>query len=118
MSYIHHARNADEHGIERITELNPGGVGIGTAGTTHVKRMVIQTSADGAKVEAETSGDPLKITFIPPHPRLIPVVDRGDKYEPPTDHLGAPIGEPSPIAIAELALDYLRTMTDEASKLP
>jgi hypothetical protein len=119
LSYIHHARNADEHGIERITELRPGSVAIGSTGATSIKTLTIETNKEGTtKIEGETSGDPLRITVTPSAARLTTVFDRGDKYEPPTEHLGAPISDPSPLVVAELALAYLRGLTDEASKLP
>jgi hypothetical protein len=81
LAYIHHARNADEHGIGRITEVKPGGISIGSKGSTHIKRMVV----GGGRIEAETSGDPLVITITPATARLIPVTDRGIIYEPPTN---------------------------------
>lgn len=118
LSYVHHARNADEHGILPITDLKPGGIGIRSAGTTQIKKMVIKTDKDGGSLEAETSGDPLLITITPSIVRLIPVFDHGDEYKPPTEHLGAIISDPAPVVIAELALAFLRAMTDEASKLP
>jgi hypothetical protein len=117
LSYIHHARNIDEHGIEQITELKPGSVGIGTTGTTQVERLRIENRPEGVTVEAKTTGDPLVVSMTPPQPRLISVIDHGDRYDPPKEHLGTPISDPSPIKIAELALSYLRSMTDEASKL-
>lgn len=113
LSYIHHARNADEHGIERVTQMQPGSIGIGSTGSTLIKRMVI----DGNMVMADTVGDPLRVTVTPNSVRLVPVMDHGDRYEPPVSHLGSPINKPSPLAVAELAVSYLETLTDEAAKL-
>ena len=114
LAYIHHARNADEHGIERITEVTPGGIGIGTMGATHIKSLAI----GGGRIEAETSGDPLLIAITPASVRLIPITDRGGNvYKPPTEHRGIQLEDISPLAIAEPAISYMRNMIGEASKL-
>lgn len=114
LSYIHHARNADEHGIERITERKPASLGIGSSGATYIKRMTVRHGL----IEIEGDGSPLKVTVIPGRAELIAVFDHGDKYEPPTQHLGNAISDQSPLAVAELAIAYLRTMIDDAAKLP
>jgi hypothetical protein len=114
LSYLHHARNADEHGIERITELKPGSIKFGSTGATHIKKMTIS----GGRVEAEISGSPLKFAITPSTARLIAVTDRGVVYTPPTEHLGKPIQDQSAVGIAELAASYLRAMIESASRLP
>jgi hypothetical protein len=114
LAYIHRARNADEHGIERITEVKPGGIGIGSKGSTHIKRLVI----GGGRIEGETSGDPLVITITPTSARLIAVTDRrGNVYNPPTEHQGIHLEDTSPLAIAELAISHMRNMIADARKL-
>jgi hypothetical protein len=47
----------------------------------------------------------------------MPVVDRGDTYNPPTAHQGAPIKDQSPVGIAELTVTYLHSMIEGAAKL-
>jgi hypothetical protein len=47
LSYLHHARNIDEHGLEPVTQLQPGGIGIGTTGRTHVHHLAIQSDQAG-----------------------------------------------------------------------
>ncbi len=113
LAYIHHARNADEHGIERITEVKPGSIGIGSKGATHIKRLII----GGGRIEGETSGDPLVIAITPATATLIPVTDRGNVYKPPTEHQGIPLEDTSPLAIAELAISYMRNMIADARTL-
>jgi hypothetical protein len=49
--------------------------------------------------------------------RLVPVIDHGDKYDPPTEHLGVPLKDRSPLGVADLGLAFLRSMTDDAAKL-
>jgi hypothetical protein len=116
--YLHHARNVDEHGLEPVTKLKPGGVGFGSKGTTHIKHLSIQSDQSGqVSIHGETSGDPLLISVKPSMSRLVAVVDRGDKYEPPTEHLGTPITDQSPIVVADLALAFLRSLTKDAAQL-
>jgi len=117
LSYLHHARNIDEHGLEPVTKLRPGGVGIGTRGRTHVEHLSIQSDETGIQIRGQTSGDPLVISVTPASSRLVTAVDHGDKYEPPTEHLGIPIKDPSPVAVANLGLTFLRSMTEDAAKL-
>jgi hypothetical protein len=118
LSYLHHARNIDEHGLEPVTKLQPGGIGIGTIGQTHVHHLSIQSDQTGrVTIQGQTSGDPLVITATPNSPRLVTVIDSGDKYEPPTEHMGAPIKDQSPVTVADLGLAFLRSMTEEAAKL-
>jgi hypothetical protein len=115
LKYIHHARNIDEHGLTDITRLKPKSVGIGSSGSTYVKLLEIN---DGKITKAETSGDPLIVSHYPESAYLVSVVDRGDKYDPPNEHMGKPLADTSPIAVAELAVVYLRSIISDASKLP
>ena len=41
----------------------------------------------------------------------------GDSCDPPKEHLGQPIGKPTPQKIAELGLAYLNQMVAEAETL-
>jgi hypothetical protein len=76
LSYVRHARNADEHGIDLITHIEPGGIGIGPkhGNTMIIGHMVI----DGGKimVDAETAQN-MKVSFFPGMVRLVAVKDRG-----------------------------------------
>src|SRR5262249_41256727 len=81
LSYIWHARNADEHGLAEITEHTPGGIGIGSTGQTHIKSMAIS----GRKItHLDATGSPLVVTITPDRVRLMQVIDRGVAYNPPT----------------------------------
>jgi hypothetical protein len=75
----------------------------------------LQSDAHGLKV----SGDPetlknLVFEFMPGTVHLIAVMDRGIVYQPPQNHLGNAIENPSPIAVAELAITCLETKLAEA----
>jgi hypothetical protein len=113
LRYIHHARNADEHGIEPITEHQRGGLEIKTGGQLHVKALTI----DGGQIALEYTGDDPNISIVPDRAKLISVVDHGDTYPPPTSHKGTNLKDQSPAAVAQLSIAYLQVMIDEATKL-
>lgn len=56
----------------------------------------------------------LDIVFTPGGMHLLPVMDRGKTYQPPTHHLENELPMPNPISIAELAISYLETKLAEA----
>lgn len=101
LSYLHQARNADEHGLEPVSSSTPG----------KFKRR-----ADGAIIVA--------IGRI----HLAEVVDDrfGDRYPVPQSHLGQPIAPMTPFRdrqigpweTGKLGLAYLWTMLAEARSLP
>lgn len=114
LRYLHHARNADEHGIEPTTanrrsfEVRGGGSYRfdGTFGS-HTDMTITHQDGPPPIIEFGT-----KIV-------LAPVTDTrfGDRFEPPTEHLGAPIPEPDPEIVAALALSYLEGLISEAAEL-
>ncbi|RWB98869.1 MAG: hypothetical protein EOQ56_19230 [Mesorhizobium sp.] len=120
LQYIHHARNADEHGIAPVTELVPGSVSIKGVGgnAVHIENLVINDGNFRAEVKPVNGSLP-SITLQRPTAKLISVTDDrfGDTFDPPTHHLGTPILENSPLAVAELAIAYLATMMLDAEQL-
>jgi hypothetical protein len=105
LGYLLHARNADEHGIEPITQNHPGGIGIRpkVGNTLHIGHMEI--SRGRIYVDPETVKN-MEVAFIPARISLTTVRDRGIDYPPPSEHLGKPISESNPIQVAELALAF------------
>lgn len=112
LSYLHHARNADEHGIEPTTNHQQR-VGIG--GNGYVRRLVME----GSKV-IEFDADPGIHVVVEDFAALVPAHDRryGDSFNPPTQHLGQPIPDTSPIGVARLGLAYLEGLISEGGQLP
>lgn len=115
LSYILHARNADEHGIKAITEekdatfsLRPK---VGT--DLHIKSFAI--TGGQILIDRETA-DKVVMEFTPRTIRLAPVTDRGRTYDPPRTHLGQPVDNPDPITVAELASSYLAGIVAEAAQ--
>jgi hypothetical protein len=112
LSYLHHARDCHEHSIEPITRRDSGGIGINTTGRFQIHRRE-------GKVKITHFGDePVEVQIIAPHAKLIPVRDDryGDTFDPPRNHLGAPLSDNSPVIVAKLALRYLDSIIAEAAK--
>jgi hypothetical protein len=68
LTYIWHARNADEHGLEKVTSKHPGAFKL--------------VPPDGNQAFGE-----VQVTY--PHIQLVEVVDRGSRYPVPHTHTGA-----------------------------
>jgi hypothetical protein len=107
LRYIHHARNAEEHGLARITgrfnskiELSPGGS--------------VTVESDGKKTwkVVDSEGE---IKYANDIVGLVPVKDDrfGDVFEPPDEYQGSD----GPILLAKQTLDYLEEMHREAITL-
>jgi hypothetical protein len=117
LSYMMHARNANDHGIADVIRLEPGGVGIG--GDTPGKGVFIKEMVAGPagieKLEGwQEDGRPLVIKQYPARARLVPVVDRGVEYHPPSAFLGKPIADTSPTGVAHEALEFMVILLGEA----
>jgi hypothetical protein len=111
LRYIHHARNADEHGLEQISTQVPG-YKLG-----EIESVIYDTTPD-MKLKPFPSMVLRPVEIVPSSAMLFPILDRGVLYTPPSEHLGTKIANPSPIEVAELAVAYLRNMLAEARKLP
>ena len=111
LSYLQHVRNVDEHGIEQVAELHPPTM----AFQTDEGRKEIPMTPGTHTIEF--FGSPPKIGWLPPTVRVIPVVDRGITYEPPSSHLGRRIEDSGLFDIANLALEYLQSLVAEAKEL-
>lgn len=115
LCYLHHARNADEHGIERVTETHEGSFSIGGGG--HYRFDGVISPEDTNLKVTHLSGEPPIFSFIAPHLRLISVTDRGCRYDPPKSHLGKNIEDQSPIGAGKLAILFFETIIADARKL-
>jgi hypothetical protein len=111
LSYLVHARGAEEHSVEEIVGREPGRIGINPAEgrSLHIKRM---EQRDG-KLLIE-SDQPLMIEFIPARTKLLPITNRGRQYPVPTSHLGKPCDPQAVTALARLAATYYRSALSEA----
>lgn len=116
LRYIHFARNADEHGIERVTEQSLDNLHLKFNERQHVKVQAFYENTH------EPKGDPLDAVVAGPTLKVVRVYDRrfGDFADPPETHLGAPVhfGHSFPDEVGEVAIRYLRSMIERAEKLP
>lgn len=95
LSYLRHARNADEHSLQQVsTDWN-------------ANLRVSDTAPGSVRVEWDPWDRP-----------LLPVRNRGVTYNPPREHLGQSIedrlkkGAAEPVVLADLALHFYRNMLD------
>jgi len=112
LSYIWHARNADEHGIQRVTELHLGSV-----------KAVTPTPGEVDNFHKQMQKQPLPYAalgvfeIMNPHVKLVAVKDRGVQFDPPNSFQGNAINSPHPHNVGLLALSYLEGMIREAEQL-
>jgi hypothetical protein len=112
LSYIHYARNSEEHGLDSST----------TTGFTLEptdKRVKVIEHPDGRTEICVPEDFPVGKAlgkFTPPKVTLVRVYDgRSRRYfNPPTIHIGSPIDGKSPAVVARLAVDHLTALIAEA----
>lgn len=121
LQYLFQARDDDEHGLDEVTALSPGYLGIGKSAPGFSSSLSISNlTIDGngqVSVGSITSHDglPVLIEQRGPHSTLVPVTGRGGVvYQPPKMHLGEPIPEPLPVPIGNLGLAYLERLLADA----
>ena len=112
--YLHQARHADEHGLERIADAQPGSVGIGVGGgRVHIERLIIENGVI-THLAGSQDGGPLKVRVTEAHLKLNQVENRGVIYDPP---ICAAHGEPySAIRAAKECLDAMEIASKKAQE--
>lgn len=115
LQYLHQARHADEHGLERITGTEPGGILIGGGpGFSHINRLEIRNGIITHLSGSQDSGRPIQVRFAEAHLRLNQVINCGVTYDPPIcPARGIPY---SVIRAAREGLDAMRIASEEAAK--
>lgn len=126
VSYMHQARNVEEHGPEPTTRNAPTSVEIGAAGEPIIisnMRFGPELLRDpigylsGRVINAQTGALPT-IKHTPGGPELLTVADPrfGNAFDPPKEHKGRPIKKTDPIRIAEVYVTYLAELINEAER--
>jgi hypothetical protein len=123
LSYMHHARNSEEHGIEDITQR----VKAGTASVTlrepydpqKLEGLQLHIGTDKrGHVRVSSSNEDVISTKMYDTPSLILVRVKDPRFkehfDPPYEHLSAPIADQSPLAIGKLFIAHLERLVDEA----
>ncbi len=113
LRYVLHARNMEYHNFGGATAAEVGGakyLGYDEGSALSVADIetgeVLQTFSGGIMLEGDVSSFSFKF-------RLADVIDHGDIYEPPTSHLGAPLSDNAPVAVARRAIEYHNALIDE-----
>ena len=114
LRYIHHARDADEHGLASVSELRLGGMKIGaTGGGIHLRSLKIGPEGVNIDYSSVGGGQP-KLEITPSSARLVAVTNRGTSVDPPTVHRELPIEGVMPIEVGAAALRYYEEMVQVA----
>ena len=82
LSYLLHARNADNHALKAIVAETDGQMTLWSSGVTHIREVLATKEA----VEIEFTGTPPHVLVEPRRILASPVIDRGQEYAPPPDH--------------------------------
>jgi len=122
LSYLHHARNADYHGLNgttlQYTEVK--------VLNDKVKGLQPAIDPDG-NLTIRAIGEGAKIEVLKQYTALHNVTDSrfGDTFMPPTEHLGKKIADPkapkalvNALDISRLGMAYLERLFIEATQLP
>lgn len=120
LSYLHQARNAEEHGIQSVTALDrqtavfmmdgePVASIDDIAGGSGTFRHLSKHPPDLSKVT--------ELRIYPDRARLLSIKSRDVAFHPPSEHLGLRIEEATPIIVARLMIQYLESMIEEARQL-
>lgn len=120
LSYMDHARDVDEHGLEPVIREEPGFVAL-TGDFIINGTLSFGPSGFGPGTNFTMQGinpnRPPGVMMKGPEARLVDVTDTrfGDTFSVPQEHMGKPIPNATPAVIAELALIYLEGLIQEAA---
>lgn len=108
LRYVWHARNADEHTLQQITERNLGRADVLPASPEEEEGLRARLVESGERRPFALVGT---VEWVLPHIVLKEVTDRGVQYSPP------PLNNLSPGSVSLLVLAKLDAMLQEAEKL-
>lgn len=112
LSYMHQARNSDEHGIKPVTLRADAGILAEIKGGEEKSKILSQ---DGRVRGYRWKGGQFSLKVIGAHAQLDVIVDSrfGDEYPPPRSHLGKPLLRSLPYDIANVWVNYLEGLLDD-----
>ena len=113
LRYLKQARDADNHSIQDVAKIEPGGRGIRFQNPRggYIKHMEIR---GGELVAYE--GDPIIIEDKLPRLVAVSVKNNGAWYNPPTSHLDQQIPSHHPVFLAELGLKFYENYIREVER--
>jgi len=113
LRYLKQARNADNHSIQDVSQLNPG-------------KLIVKwkhPSGDSSKdIEIDESeannynADELFIELTSPHIEALPVKNQGKWFNPPKSHLGKAIEDIHPVTLAEHGFEFYSKFLAETER--
>ncbi len=118
LQYLFIARNDEEHGLDQGTEFVRGQLKFTLPANGQSTSVRFKHLISGSIVAETTNGQILPTEDIKPHMLLKTVRGRGGELvPPPTQHIGIPLSDTSPMAVARLAISYLESLIEEAATL-
>lgn len=129
LSYLHHARDCDYHGVAESSARTSaratafiGDIPIMTiSGATFDDDSTIEdlkAANPFANAKALVNGKDVPLRYVLQHQTLalIPVVDErfGDEFPPPRSHLGRDIDGTNPAEVSKLATNYTKRIISDA----
>lgn len=114
LRYIVNARGAEEHTVQEIYEVTPGGIGIKPAvgNSMTIDHLV---AVNGRLLEFK-SREPVRVEFVPEKLVPSPITNRGVLYTVPTSHLGKTLKSSDIISLAEATIEFYENMSREAQE--
>lgn len=112
LRYLHHARNSDQHSVTDAIKHEPGRESMQIPmmpGGTYIKHLEII----GGKVVRYEGNAPLQLKYTPGRLTLLAVTDRGQNYDPPTEHLGVRLARQDPFTVAEFGAKFTAAQLDD-----
>lgn len=112
--YLHQARHADQHTLEESMAFKRGSYSFKLLSkpgeAVHIKSLRI----DHGRVTHYEGSAAARISDQPAHVILQRVKNRGKIYNPPRQHLGLPLKDASPLAVAERGLKFYQDLVEDA----
>ncbi len=113
LRYLHFARTADYHGIERVTEKNAGQTALGMTPAFNERHPITIGHVNGP---GELPTEPMTDAWIMgAHLTLVRAVNYGAYADPPETHLGTKIDHRYPKEVGEAVMPYLGLMIEAAA---
>jgi hypothetical protein len=123
LSYVHHARNSEEHGIEDVTTRMKAG-----QATLTFREPFDPKKLDGLELRIDTderghvlvssSDEEVVSSQMYDKPSLVLVRVKDDRYsdyfDPPFEHLGKALPDQSPSTVGRLFIAHLTGLIEEA----
>lgn len=118
LSYLHHARNSDEHSINEVAQTVMAELTIKEWPTTPGITWFNLTGSTPVPVDPNNPNNSM-VAVKGKHLLLVRVTDDryNDAFDPPQRHMGQPIIGNDVDVVAPLAIAYMEAMVSEASAL-